>query len=439
MWILPKQIQSTTSVYAQATRESELDSGEFCQMCEKSLMWRSKPSLSRTWSTRLKRGSFIKHLFTRTLKPSLTESFEDWWTSSVEDFPASRLVKPELEKLRKTQDTCSPLSQKESESANLELFSSKMSKESLAARPKTENQFSNMSSEHWKKWVTEQRQEYSQRVKSASHINEKGFTFWGTPAANDANKSLMSEINSKQGGLTKSVAKNWPTASVAGCVEGGVAKNVEMNEKGFSATRENGTKYGAKLRDAVIHHEKNWATPSTMDNLPARSPEKLAEAKKKGGCKNLREEVVNPKNWATPNTMDTLPPRSYEATQKQAMTARKGRNNPANLREQVDPTCVKAYKDVKNWGTPKEQDSRAKMEDRGKHNFPTPQASDGIKPAGPKGQKMLCNSVQNTQQDLMKSNTNGKSQGLLKLNPSWVEQLMGLPIGWTDCDFSEME
>jgi len=387
MWILPKQIQSTTSVYAQATRESELDSGEFCQMCEKSLMWRSKPSLSRTWSTRLKRGSFIKHLFTRTLKPSLTESFEDWWTSSVEDFPASRLVKPELEKLRKTQDTCSPLSQKESESANLELFSSKMSKESLAARPKTENQFSNMSSEHWKKWVTEQRQEYSQRVKSASHINEKGFTFWGTPAANDANKSLMSEINSKQGGLTKSVAKNWPTASVAGCVEGGVAKNVEMNEKGFSATRENGTKYGAKLRDAVIHHEKNWATPSTMDNLPARSPEKLAEAKKKGGCKNLREEVVNPKNW----------------------------------------------------GTPKEQDSRAALTDRGKHNFPTPQASDGIKPAGPNGQKMLCNSVQNTQQDLMKSNTNGKNPVSLKLNPDWVEQLMGLPVGWTDFDFSEME
>tara|TARA_R110002153_G_scaffold273613_1_gene444960 strand:- start:115 stop:603 length:489 start_codon:yes stop_codon:yes gene_type:complete len=154
----------------------------------------------------------------------------------------------------------------------------------------------------------------------------------------------------------------------------------------------------------------------------------------------------------------------------------KRKNHPGG--GQKPPLC----QEVKNWGTPKEQDSRAKMEDRGKHNlgeqvqgmhnFPTPQASDGMKPAGPNGQKMLCNSVhnfptptsrdwkgaypkknqeekprnllpdaagENTQQDLMKGNTNGKNQGLLKLNPSWVEQLMGLPVGWTDFDSSEME
>ncbi len=350
MWILPKQIQSTTSVYAQATRESELDSGEFCQMCEKSLMWRSKPSLSRTWSTRLKRGSFIKHLFTRTLRPSLTESFEDWWTSSVEDFPASRLVKPELEKLRKTQDTCSPSSQKESESANLELFSSKTLKESSVARPKTENQFSDMSSEHWKKWVTEQRQEYSQRVKSASHIREKEFTSWGTQAV-----------------------RNWSTPRAS------ATDSSRPNNKG-----------GIPLSDQV---KRNWATPSTMDNLPARSPEKLAEAKKKGGCKNLREEVVNPKNW----------------------------------------------------GTPKEQDSRAALTDRGKQNFPTPTARDWKDTAGSKRgrdlslPKMLFGCTNDGPQDQTKSNTNGKNPVSLKLNPDWVEQLMGLPVGWTDFDCSEME
>jgi len=35
-------------------------------------------------------------------------------------------------------------------------------------------------------------------------------------------------------------------------VEGGIAKNVEMTSSGFKATRENGTSYGAKLRDAVL-------------------------------------------------------------------------------------------------------------------------------------------------------------------------------------------
>jgi predicted Fe-S protein YdhL (DUF1289 family) len=128
-----------------------------------------------------------------------------------------------------------------------------------------------------------------------------------------------------------------------------------------------GRKY---VEGCLTEQVKNWATPNTMDVLPARSPEKLAEAKKKGGCKNLREEVIN-------------------------------------------------------WGTPKEQDSRAAMTDRGKHNL------------GEQVHGMHNN--QDTQQDQTNLNTSGKPQGSLKLNPDWVEQLMGLPIGWTDFDSSEME
>jgi len=336
MWILPKQIQSLTSVSVLDTKESEKDLEEFCQMSEKSLMWRSKPSLLRTWLTRWKRNNWMQHLSIRTLKSSHTESFVEKWTSYLEDSLANHSLKLELEKLQRTQDTSFLTSQKESESANQESFSSKMSKESSQQKPQMENQFSDMSSEHWKDWVTKQRREYSQRVKSASHIREKEFT------------SLA-----------------YPTPSVAGCVEGGVAKNVEMNEKGFSATRENGTKYGAKLRDAVIHQA--------------------------------------------------------------------------------------------SWGTPKEQDSRAAMTDRGKHNlgeqvhgmhnqnYPTPTSRDwkgaySKESQESKPRNLLPDAVgENTQRDLMKNNTNGKPLVSLKLNPDWVEQLMGLPIGWTDFDFSEME
>ena len=334
MWILPKKIQSLTSVSVLDTKESEKDLEEFCQMSEKSLMWRSKPSLLRTWLTRWKRNNWMQHLSIRTLKSSHMENFVDKWTSYLEDSLANHSLKLELEKLQRTQDTSFLISQKESESANQESFSSKMSKESSQQKPQMENQFSDMSSEHWKDWVTKQRREYSQRVKSASHIREKEFT------------SLA-----------------YPTPSVAGCVEGGVAKNVEMNEKGFSATRENGTKYGAKLRDAVIHQA--------------------------------------------------------------------------------------------SWGTPKEQDSRAAMTDRGKHNlgeqvhgmhnqnYPTPRDWKGAyskESQESKPRNLLLDAVgENTQRDLMKNNTNGKPLVSLKLNPDWVEQLMGLPIGWTDFDFSEME
>ena len=38
-----------------------------------------------------------------------------------------------------------------------------------------------------------------------------------------------------------------------------------------------------------------------------------------------------------------------------------------------------------------------------------------------------------------KSSTSGKNHGSPKLNPNWVEQLMGLPIGWTDLGSWGME
>jgi hypothetical protein len=298
----------------------------------------------------------------------------DKWTFFQEDSLASLSLLQGLRKLLKTQDTSSHTLQRESESANLELFSSKMLKESSAKKQETENLFSNMSLEHWNNWVTEQRQEYSQRVKSACRTKEK-------------------ECSSLA----------FPTPSVAGCVEGGVAKNVKLTKGGFKATRENGTEYGAKLRDAVVHMA----------------------------------------NWATPNTMDSLPSRSYESAVRQATTTRKGRAMPSNLREQVDPLMIQAYSDAKQsldqtksnthgknqeyWGTPKEQDSRACLRDRGKsnlgeqvqgmYNYPTPMAEEGWKITGGENQTSLT-----------------KLAIPYRLNPNWVEQLMGLEVGTTQIE-----
>ena len=339
MWILPKQLH--TSAYVLDTKESGLDLEAFCQTCEKSLTWRGKDSLSRTWLQRWKRESWMQHLSSRTLRPSHTESFVDAWTSSLEDSRVSHSQLLESVKLLKTPDTSSPTSQTELESANLELFSLKTYKESSVARQPTENQFSNMSSESWKDWVIEQRQEYSQRKKSAHLIRE-----------------------------SESTSLAWPTASVAGCVEGGVAKNVEMTSSGFKATRENGTSYGAKLRDSVIHHEKNWSTPTVMDTANIQKPRKKNPS---GGQKPpLCQEV---KNWPTATARDW-----------------KGCGNAITRKD-------------------------------GKHRIDNLEAV--IKYGHP---------------DRDNPNTNGKSQESQgKLNPDWVEHLMGLPVGWTDLGSWETE
>jgi hypothetical protein len=390
MWITPKQLH--TSAYVQDTKALGLDSEEFSQISERSLTWRGKDSLSRTWLQRWKRNSWIQHLSTLTLRPSHTESFVDAWTSSVGDSHVNHSPLLDSVKQLMTQDTCSHSSQMESRSANLELFSSKTYKESSPAQQVTENQFSNMSSEHWKKWVTEQRQEYSQRVKSAHLIRESESSSlgWSTPIVGDAHLASNPEAAQKRLAEGKSTlsrqaeAQNWPTARTSDA-EGGRIET-EITPDGFKSKRHKSNQtFGAKLRDAVeTYEEKNWATPQAFDHVNiVRTPEKLAKtrAEKNAGCMNLREQVHYPdmdhsrktaKAWPTPATRDY-----------------KGANSVKHCMEKP------------------------------RHNTQLPNAV------------ML-----DTQLDQAKPNTNGNNP---VLNPDWVEQLMGLPTGWTDLDYSATE
>jgi hypothetical protein len=96
------------------------------------------------------------------------------------------------------------------------------------------------------------------------------------------------------------------------------------------------------------------------------------------------------KRWATPTTMDSLPPKSEKALQREMGITRPGRSKPANLRDQVS--------NMRMWGTPKAQDSR--------------HASWGCE-KGNLGEQVA-----------------GQDGG--KLNPTWVEWLMGWSLGWTD-------
>ena len=103
--------------------------------------------------------------------------------------------------------------------------------------------------------------------------------------------------------------------------------------------------------------------------------------------------------WATPTTMDKLPPKSEKALMREATKSRPNRSKPSNLRDQVSnmgkwPTPV--TRDYKDTGT-KESMTRA----LNKRDSP--------------GLALLVG-----------AETGGK------LNPTWVEWLMGWSLGWTD-------
>jgi hypothetical protein len=315
----------------------------------------------------------------------------DKWTSYLEDSRANPSVVQDNVKQLMTPDTCSHTSEMESGTANLELFSSRTLEESSQLRQGTENQFSSMSSESWKNWVIEQRQEYSQRKKSAHLIRE-----------------------------SESSSLGWPTASVSDPEGGSQADRVEWTESGAKLRKKDKPHmtYGAKLRDAVENHEKNWATPQTFDsNNLVRTPEKLAQtrAEKNAGCMNLREQVHYPdmdhsrkaaKNW--PTIQASEPRQGYQDRTR----GKKGNQ------KSLTTVVLDGHLDQENLST----------SGKSQESWPTPRANKVHPQITEENREHLANRKKSNPEEDIAGHC-GKATG--KLNPNWVEHLMGLPVGWT--------
>ena len=201
MWVLPKNYQ-LSSAFAADMVESKEDLTLQGLNIESSLMWRSKPSPLRTWSTRWKEGSYLPHLFTRILKPSHRTCFEEKLASSLAVIHASHLVQQESGSEKMTPDTCGHISGDTSNQLNLFNASLKTSKDTYRLD-------SPQLSATWKKMVISQRGEYLARVKLAHPTKESESISWQTPTASDWKN--MDTANQPM--LSKQV-RNWPTATV---------------------------------------------------------------------------------------------------------------------------------------------------------------------------------------------------------------------------------
>jgi len=393
VWIVPK----TLSAFVPDTEGLNLDLEERAWMLESSAMWRSKPSSKQTWLRRLKKDEWMTRLSTRILKPSQQKYFEEKYTDSLEDIPVSPSVARGSEKEKKTQGTYGHTS--ENMSGQLDLFGafSKMSE----ATPRWGY---GESCPIWKKMVTERSGDCSARRKQARLTNASECSSWPTPQASEGKANRHRNNPNAKGSqkwLTTIVMDNWSTpqardwkdsvTKLAKDRKDGKKRNdqlprqiAELNwptpRAGNPGSRKPGT--GGKI--LAEEAKKNWATPNTMDYLPPKTGEALARNKKKGGCKNLREDVNNPKLNGPP-------------AQEKSSTS--GKNQ-------------------ESWLTPKSRDYR----DVENHILKT---GENVRKTGQKFSVGLP-----TQAHMKEFPEAKKAQA--KLNPNWVEQLMGLPIGWTD-------
>ena len=119
----------------------------------------------------------------------------------------------------------------------------------------------------------------------------------------------------------------------------------------------------------------------------------------------------------TPNTMDHLPPRGLDSMIKQTQVHRKGRTKLANLREAVNPQAVKLFNELQQLRlpTPTSRD----WKDSG-DNMNYKKAAD---------KKRLAGVLNHTHSNLTGEN--------MTLNPAFLEEMMGFPVGWTQIGETE--
>lgn len=418
MWILPKQLH--TSPFVQDTEGLILDLQEQSQIYGQSVSVKGKLSPLRTWLAKWKKDTWTQHLSGRILQPSHGESFVEQWISSLGVSHVSHLVPQEKEMPTKTNDTCSHTSSKELENANQESSSWKMLKESSVQNcqetdgvTQQEHQFCSMSCENWKEWVTKQRQEFSQRVKSVPPTKENEYSSWPTMTAMEADKAGY--YNKGQMGKSLSAMANrgelsWPTASYND-YKGATSQTEIINGRFVNKREKCNQTFGAKLVDAVETHEKQWLTPATIQiqrkDFAKREayrqsigrkyvPGSLEEQMQTCGHQdqvNHNTDGNRQESWATPQASDYVEGRRTDLDSNQKCLGR-------DMKKWATPA---AY----DWNVPETKEAWQKRADEQKEK--------GVNLHLPLKSQVIHQS---------------EKQPSMRLNPRWVEVLMGLPVGW---------
>ena len=119
----------------------------------------------------------------------------------------------------------------------------------------------------------------------------------------------------------------------------------------------------------------------------------------------------------TPSTMDHLPQRGLDSMIKQTQVHRKGRTKLANLREAMNPQAVKLFNELQQLRLP--SPTCRDWKDSGDNM--------NYKKAAEK--KRLAGVLNHTHSDLTGEN--------MTLNPAFLEEMMGFPVGWTQIGETE--
>ena len=423
MWILPRPLH--TSDFVPDTAALSLDSTESSEICARSLFVRSKPSPARTWSQKWRRDSWTALLSGRILRPSHGQSFVTAWTSSLVATPASHSVQPAKDSAQKTLGTSGHLSQTEFGFSDPSSASLKMSKDTSASD-------SAKSLESWEQSVIRRRGEYSLRVKSARLTSASGSSSWPTATSQDGKQGGITPFQAKGGNHTnllhvaaiKEEQKNWPTIRAS-----------EYKDVGPVGSKSHDHMLGKHYLCAVVTQEAaNWPTPCAMEAEKAglfdkgQMGQSLSAMANRGELSNWpTPDASNHRDGAVLRTDNNLEQGGFHGVSLHHAMTKYGQAAPAN------PSTLGSRQGLseENWVTPRTSGTSTRpnkttprqgltlIEQARANEWGTPTARDHKSGRGNEEReyKELTPMVERTQSG--------------KLNPRWVETLMGLPVGWT--------
>ncbi len=356
---------------------SILDSDSLYRMLAASCTWKTNSLRPESWRRVLRTAPWTTRLSGLTCEPSTVSRGVADWMESLADTPASRSASLENSSEPPTPATSGPRYVTSSGQLSLDGAFSRMSRPTLISD-------SAKSPSIYKAWATKLRQTSLQRRKLARPTDGSGSlsSLWQTASAQEFTKRRQVGQTTRDELLLAGQAQAWPTARGSDGAKGG------PNQRGSS---------GDLMPPSAA---AQWATPTRGDGDGGQT--EPSEARRRGGGdRSLRVDAAQ---WPTPQAHDGRRPGS-DATSTQG----------ANLK-----------RDVETWPIPQAADAN--------------KASSRYRPPGT-GQLNLNNLVNwsglpssRPVQTIVSGDESSPSDptSRRRLNPRFVEWLMGLPPHWVE-------
>lgn len=390
MWLHVPGLESSPS--APGSECSTSDSDSPCQALGRFATWRGKSRPPRSWQRVCETESFTTLLSGLTSPHSTLERGAAEWISSLEASPASPSPAPESVRAPTTSDGSGATSPGSSTSAGLKPFSLRMSLGLFAVDLSP-------SSEDLPRSGSMRSGICSERPISAHRTSGSGCSSSEFPTPDAGARTGFNTSPGPAGArpLLAEVAKQWPTPRAAAEIE----ENLDTWERRRARKAAEGIDLQRPLDIAV----RQWPTASANDHKGSFQP-----GQRRGQLSEAAEQT-----WPTPITGDAHLNSTPEAAKRRL------KEGKVTLSRVTDA-----------WPSPRTSDTNGP----GKHGtggmdlrtkaagWATPMASDGSKPsAGDRRSADLSHQAQGT--------TKPGASSRPKLNPLFVEWLMGLPLGWT--------